>query len=241
VDGWPTRAHSGALVPGGVYPERRWVATPAKWARIDFWYAASYNLADSGCGGVRVAISTADFRTGLTIETDGGIFQIIEFQHVKPGKGGAFVRTRLRNIRTGAVIDKTWRAGERMEQAMIARRPMQFLYRSGDEYVFMDTETFDQTPLSAERVGEGVKYLKPDVEVMVMVFGEEILGVELPNTMELAVTETDPGLRGDTATGGTKPATLETGAVVNVPLFVNEGDVLRIDTRTGKYLERASS
>ena len=188
-----------------------------------------------------MAISTADFRTGLTIEADGGIFQIIEFQHVKPGKGGAFVRSRLRNIRTGAVIEKTWRAGERMEQAMIDRRSMQFLYRSGDEYVFMDTETFDQISLSAERLGEGVKYLKPDVEVQVMAFGEETLGVELPNTMELVVTETDPGLRGDTATGGTKPATLETGAVVNVPLFVNEGDVLRIDTRTGKYLERATS
>lgn len=188
-----------------------------------------------------MAISTADFRTGLTIETDGGVFQLIEFQHVKPGKGGAFVRTRLRNLRTGAVIDKTFRAGERMEQAAIERRPMQFLYRAGDDYVFMDTETFDQITLAAEVVGEGVKYLKSDTGVLVMHFGDEILGVELPNTIELAVSQTDPGLRGDTATGGSKPATLETGAVVNVPLFVNEGDVLRIDTRTGKYLERAST
>jgi elongation factor P len=188
-----------------------------------------------------LAISTADFRTGLTIEIGEGIFQIVEFQHVKPGKGGAFVRTRLRNIRTGAVIDKTFRAGERMEQAIIERRPMQFLFRAGDEYTFMDMETFDQVSLSADRVGEGVKYLKPDVEVSVASFGDEIIGVELPNTMELAVTQTDPGLRGDTATGGNKPATLETGAVVNVPLFVNEGDVIRVDTRSGKYLERAST
>lgn len=188
-----------------------------------------------------MAISTADFRTGLTIENDGGLFQIIEFQHVKPGKGGAFVRTKLRNLRTGAVVDKTFRAGERMEQAQIVRRPMQFLYRSGDEYVFMDVETFEQLPISAARVGEGVKYLKPDTEVLVMTYGEELLGVELPNTLDLTVTQTDPGLRGDTATGGTKPATLETGAVVNVPLFINEGDVVRVDTRTGKYVERVSS
>jgi len=189
-------------------------------------------------GRTTLAISTADFRTGLTIEIGEGIFQIVEFQHVKPGKGGAFVRTRLRNIRTSAVIDKTFRAGERMEQAIIERRPMQFLYRAGGEYVFMDTETFDQVSLSEERVGEGVKYLKPDAEVLVMTFGDEIIGVELPNTMELVVTQTDPGLRGDTATGGNKPAILETGAVVNVPLFINEGDVIRVDTRSGKYLER---
>jgi elongation factor P len=138
------------------------------------------------------------------------------------------------------VIDKTFRAGERMEQAIIERRPMQYLYRAGDDHVFMDTETFDQTELSPDRVGEGVKYLKPDVEVLVMMFGDEMIGVELPNTMELEITQTDPGLRGDTATGGNKPATLETGAVVNVPLFINEGDVIRVDTRSGKYLERVS-
>jgi len=189
-----------------------------------------------------VAISTADFKTGLTIEYEGGIFQIVEFQHVKPGKGGAFVRSKLRNLRTGATIDKTFRAGEKMEQANISRRPMQFLYRAGDDYTFMDTESFDQTELSAEAVGEAVRFLKPDTEVLVQFFNDaEILGVELPNTMELVVTETDPGLRGDTATGGTKPATLETGAVVNVPLFVNEGDLIRVDTRSGKYLERATT
>ena len=186
-------------------------------------------------------ISTADFRTGLTIEYDGAIFQIIEFQHVKPGKGGAFVRSRLRNLRTGAVIDKTFRAGERMEQATIRRTPMQHLYRAGDDYVFMDMETFDQISLGADAVGDGVKYLKPDMEVAVISFDEETLGVELPNTVELAVSETDPGLRGDTASGGSKPATLETGAVVTVPLFINEGDLIRVDTRSGKYLERATT
>ena len=188
-----------------------------------------------------VAISTAEFRTGLTIETGGDLYSIIEFQHVKPGKGGAFVRTKLRNLRTGAVTDKTFRAGERMEQAMITRRPMQFLYRTGDEYVFMDTVTFDQIPLSGDTVGEGVQYLKPDAEISVISYGDETLGVEVPNTVDLVVTKTDPGLRGDTATGGTKPATLETGAVVNVPLFINEEDVLRVDTRTGQYVQRVSS
>lgn len=188
-----------------------------------------------------MAISTADFRNGLTIETGGDIFQIIEFQHVKPGKGGAFVRTRLRNLRTGAVVDKTFRAGERMEQAVIDRRPMQFLYRAGDEYTFMDTETFDQTTLDTGRIGPGAAYLKPDMEVSVVRYGDELLGVEVPNTVDLAVTQTDPGLRGDTATGGSKPATLETGAVVDVPLFINEGDVIRVDTRSGHYVQRVST
>jgi len=189
-----------------------------------------------------VAISTVDFKTGLTIEYDGEIFQIVEFQHVKPGKGGAFVRSRLRNLRTGATIDKTFRAGEKMEQAQITRRAMQFLYRADDEYTFMNTETFDQVSLRSDVVGEAVKFLKPDTEVLIQMFNEdEILGVELPHTMEFVIAQTDPGLRGDTATGGSKPATLETGAVVNVPLFVNEGDSIRVDTRSGKYLERATS
>ena len=189
-----------------------------------------------------MAISTADFKTGLTIGYEDQIFQIVEFQHVKPGKGGAFVRTKLRNLRTGATIDKTFRAGERMEQAQIRRRPMQFLYRSGDDdYVFMDTETFDQETLTGATIGEAAKFLRPDTEVMVQMFEEEILGVELPHTMEFAVAATDPGLRGDTASGGSKPATLETGAVVNVPLFVSQGDRIRVDTRNGAYLERAKA
>ena len=188
-----------------------------------------------------MAISTADFRTGLTIEVNGDIFQIVEFQHVKPGKGGAFVRTKLRNLRTGSVTDKTFRAGERMEQAIIERRTMQFLYRSGDEYTFMDMETFDQTPLPASSIGDGASYLKPDMEVSVVKYGDELLGVDAPNTVDLVVSQTDPGLRGDTATGGSKPATLETGAVVDVPLFINEGDVIRVDTRSGQYVQRVSS
>ena len=188
-----------------------------------------------------MAISTADFRTGLTIETAGEIFTIIEFQHVKPGKGGAFVRTRLRNLRTGAVIDKTFRAGERMEHAAIERRSMQFLYRADDEFTFMDMHTFDQITLRQALVGEGVRYLKPEAEVWVVSYDDEILGVEIPQTVDLTVTMTDPGLRGDTASGGSKPATLETGAVVNVPLFINEGDVVRVDTRTGQYVQRVSS
>jgi elongation factor P len=188
-----------------------------------------------------VAISTADFRNGLTIETDGQLFQIVYFQHVKPGKGGAFVKTRLRNLRTGAVVEKTFRAGERMEQAVIERQKMQFLYRAGNEFTFMDMETFDQTSLPESRIGDGATYLKPDMEVAVVTYGGELLGVELPNTVDLAVTQTDPGLRGDTATGGSKPATLESGAVVNVPLFIDEGDVIRVDTRTGQYVQRVTS
>ena len=187
-----------------------------------------------------MAISTADFRNGLTIQTDGQLFQIVYFQHVKPGKGGAFVKTKLRNLRTGAVVEKTFRAGERMEQAVIDRRKMQFLYRSGDEFTFMDIETFDQMSLPAERIGDEAGYLKPDMEVAVVTHDGELLGVELPNTADLTVAETDPGLRGDTATGGSKPATLETGAVVTVPLFVSEGDVIRVDTRTGQYVQRVS-
>ena len=188
-----------------------------------------------------MAISTADFRNGLTIETDEQLFQIVYFQHVKPGKGGAFVKTRLRNLRTGAVVEKTFRAGERMEQAVIERQKMQFLYRAGDEFTFMDMETFDQTSLPESRIGDGATYLKPDMEVAVVTYGGELLGVELPNTVDLAVTQTDPGLRGDTATGGSKPATLESGAVVNVPLFVDEGDVIRVDTRTGQYVQRVTT
>lgn len=187
-----------------------------------------------------MAISTADFKNGLTIETDDQIFQITYFQHVKPGKGGAFVKTKLRNLRTGAVIEKTFRAGERMEQAVIERRMMQYLFRTGDEFTFMDTETFDQISLPAAQLGDGAGYLKADMEVLVTSYRGELLGVELPNTVDLIVTQTDPGLRGDTATGGTKPATLEPGAVVNVPLFVNEGDLIRVDTRTNQYIQRVT-
>ena len=183
--------------------------------------------------------TTAEFKNGLTLDIDGEVYQIVEFQHVKPGKGGAFVRTRLRNLRVGSVIDKTFRAGERVEIARVLRRPLQYLYRTGDDYVFMDNDTYDQLTLTAEQIGPQVKFLKDNSEVMVVTYDERVLGVDLPDTIEARVTQTDPGLKGDTASGGSKPATIETGAVVTVPLFINEGDVIRVDTRSEKYIERA--
>jgi len=185
-------------------------------------------------------ISTADFKRGLTIEVEGEVFQIVDFQHVKPGKGGAFVRTKLRNVRTGNVFDRTFRAGERMEAAHVERRPMQFLYRSGDDYVLMDLDTYDQMTLAPEQIGDGVKYLKEGLGVAVVMHASRIIGVELPDAVELQIVDTDPGLRGDTASGGSKPATLETGVVVDVPLFLNPGDVVRVDTRSDQYLGRVS-
>lgn len=182
--------------------------------------------------------STSEFKNGLTIELDGDVFQIIEFQHVKPGKGGAFVRTRIRKVSTGQVIDKTFRAGESIEIARIERKTMQFLYATGDDYVFMDNETFDQTTLDKAQLGPQVKFLKDNSDVMIIMHDEKILGVELPDTIEALVVQTDPGLKGDTASGGSKPATIETGAVVTVPLFINEGDRIRVDTRSEKYIER---
>ncbi len=186
-----------------------------------------------------MAISTADFRTGLTIEYEGKVFQILEFQHVKPGKGGAFVRSRLRNLRNGASIEKTWRAGESMEQALVERRSVEFLYRDNDDLVFMDMSDFENVTLAAKEVGEVAKFLKDNTPVQLTTWKGEVLGVEPPQTMEFVVAQTDPGLRGDTAQGGSKPATLETGAIVTVPLFVNEGELIRVDTRSGQYLERA--
>jgi elongation factor P len=184
-------------------------------------------------------IDTSDFRNGLSIIQDNDIFQIVEFQHVKPGKGGAFVRTRLKNLRTGNTLEKTFRAGEKMEQAVLDRSRMTFLYNQGDEYVFMNQESFDQITIPQNVIGSSVKYLKDNTEVEVCSHNERVIGVELPMAMEFEVTETDPGLRGDTASGGSKPATVETGAVVNVPLFINIGDRIRVDTRTDAYLERA--
>lgn len=183
--------------------------------------------------------STSEFKNGLTIELDGDVYQIIEFQHVKPGKGGAFVRTRLRKISTGQVIDKTFRAGESVEIARIERRTMPFLYHTGDDYVFMDNESFDQLTLQENQIGPQVKFLQDNAEVMIISYNDRILGVELPDTIEALVVQTDPGLKGDTASGGSKPATIETGAVVTVPLFINEGDRIRVDTRSEKYIERA--
>lgn len=184
-------------------------------------------------------ISSNDFRTGLTIEVDGEVYTIIEFQHVKPGKGSAFVRTKLKNVKTGGIIEKKFNAGEKVPRAHVDRREMQYLYRDGDHFVFMDTESYEQMSLTEEQIGDGVKWLKENMTLAVLLFNGMVIGVELPNTVELVVVKTDPGIRGDTATGGSKPATLETGAVVQVPFFVNEGDVLIIDTRTGTYVQRA--
>ncbi|HUV03714.1 MAG TPA: elongation factor P [Armatimonadota bacterium] len=183
-------------------------------------------------------IDTSDFRNGLSIIYDGEIYTIVEFQHVKPGKGGAFVRSKLKNVRSGAVTDKTWRAGEKMEQAVLERRPMQYLYSMDGGYYLMDMETYDQISVDKSAFGDAVKYLKENQEVAALMHDGNVIGVELPFTVELAVTDTDPGVRGDTAAGGSKPATLETGAVVQVPFFVSIGDVIRVDTRTDAYLER---
>ncbi|EIJ78828.1 elongation factor P [Bacillus methanolicus] len=184
-------------------------------------------------------ISVNDFRTGLTIEVDGGIWRVLEFQHVKPGKGAAFVRSKLRNLRTGAIQEKTFRAGEKVERAQIDNRKMQYLYANGDQHVFMDNETYEQIELPASSIEHELKFLKENMEVYIMMFQGETLGIELPNTVELEVIATEPGIKGDTASGGSKPATLETGLVVQVPFFVNQGDRLIINTEDGSYVSRA--
>lgn len=184
-------------------------------------------------------ISSNDFRTGVTIEMDNDVWQVVDFQHVKPGKGAAFVRTKMKNVRTGAVVERTFNAGEKLPKAHIDRREMQYLYESDGSFVFMDNETYEQSELSKEALGDALNFLKENMNINIMFFQSNIIGVDLPNTVELEVVETDPGIRGDTATGGNKPAKLETGYVVKVPLFINVGDVLRIDTRSGDYIERA--
>jgi elongation factor P len=177
----------------------------------------------------------------MTLQMDGNLYTITYFQHVKPGKGGAFVRTKLKNVMTGAVIEKTFRAGERVDEVRLERRPVQYSYTDGQLYYFMDQQTFDLIPLSGDVLGpDQLKYLKEGMECEGLVHGEKVLSVELPYFVVLQVVETDPGVRGDTATGGTKPAKLETGAVVQVPLFLNEGDVIRVDRREDKYIERAN-
>lgn len=184
-------------------------------------------------------ISVNDFRTGLTIEVDGGIWSVVEFQHVKPGKGSAFVRSKLRNLRTGSLQEKTFRAGEKVEQARIENKKMQYLYANGPVHTFMDLESYEQLELDEKQIKEQLNFLKENMEVHIQSYEGETLGVELPNTVELEVSETEPGIKGDTASGGSKPATLETGYVVNVPFFINAGDVLVIDTRSGNYVSRA--
>lgn len=183
-------------------------------------------------------ISTNQFKNGSAIKVDGKRFTIVYFQHVKPGKGGAFVRTKLRNLDNGAVVEKTFRAGEKVENVRTESRPMTYLYEDGDLAYFMDTETYDQIPISSEVVGEAAGYIVPNGTVNVLSADGEVISVEPPAHVDLEVTQTDPGLKGDTATGGSKPATLETGVVVQVPLFVNVGDQVRVDTRTNEYLTR---
>ncbi len=183
-------------------------------------------------------ISTNDFHTGLTIEVDGEIYTVIDFQHVKPGKGAAFVRSRLKNVRTGSITEKTFRAGEKVPRAMIERKEMEYLYNNGEEYILMDLETYEQVSLRAQQLAEHTKFMKENMHLTMMVFKGECVGIELPHSVELKVVETDPGFKGDTASGGSKPAKLESGLVVQVPFFINEGDILRIDTRSGEYLER---
>ena len=181
-------------------------------------------------------ISVNDFRTGLTILVDGNIFRVIDFQHVKPGKGAAFVRSKLRNLRNGNVVEKTFRAGEKVEKAMVENRKMQYLYAQGDEHVFMDLESYEQTTLAAAQIEDELKYLLENMELHIQSFQGEMIGIELPNTVVLVVAETEPGIKGDTASGGTKPAKMETGLMVNVPFFVNEGDKLIINTTDGSYV-----
>ena len=184
-------------------------------------------------------ITTNDLKNGMTLELDRDLVQVVEFQHVKPGKGHAFVRTTLRNVRTGAVVDRTFRAGEKVERAMIDKRSMQFLYRDGADYVFMDDETYDQRNLAPAALGAAAQYLVEQATALILLFGEEVIGVELPAAVELVITETEPGVQGDRVSGARKPATLETGLVVQVPLFIESGERVKGDTRSGEYLSRA--
>lgn len=184
-------------------------------------------------------ISTSDFKTGLTIELDGRVYQIVSSEFHKPGKGQAVVRTKLRDIRTGSVFQKTFRSGEKVERARVERKTHQYLYGDAKNYYFMDTESYDQIEISADQVGELAKWLKDGEDVVVVTYEGELIGIEVANTVIREVVETDPGLRGDTATGGTKPAVIEGGATVMVPLFVQQGEKIKVDTRSGEYVERA--
>ena len=183
-------------------------------------------------------ISVNDLKTGLTLELDNGLWSVVEFLHVKPGKGAAFVRTKLKNVETGNVLEKTFRAGEKVGKATLDRREMQYLYKEGADLVMMDMETYEQLPLTEIQVGDGIKYLKENMVVQVLLHNNRVIGVDLPAHVELEVVDTPPAEKGNTAQGGTKPAKLETGAVVNVPFFVANGDKIRIDTRTNEYLDR---
>jgi elongation factor P len=184
------------------------------------------------------AITTNDLKTGITLELDNGLFQVIEFQHVKPGKGGAFVRTKLRNVRTGNVFERTFNAGIRVEQAIIVRDDMQYLYRDGDDLVFMNTESFEQISVPPAMLGDTAEYLVEGMTVQIGIHQGEIIGAEIPASVELKVAETEPGVQGDRVSGARKPATLETGKVIQVPLFIETGDTVKVDTRSGDYMTR---
>ena len=186
-----------------------------------------------------MAVSTNDLKIGMSLDLPEGLFSVVEFQHVKPGKGGAFVRTKLKNVRSGAVIERTYRADEKLEQAIIEKRDMQFLYRDGADFVFMDTTSYEQMTASPDSLGGAPSYLKEGDAANLQMYNGEIVGVDLPAAVELKVTETEPGIQGDRVSGARKPATLQTGLVVQVPLFVNTGDVIKVDTRSGEYLTRA--
>jgi elongation factor P len=184
-------------------------------------------------------ISAGDFRNGVTFEYDGSVYQIIEFQHVKTGKGAAFVRTKIRNVISGGVVEKTFNPTDKMPKAHIDRKDMEYLYSDGDLFYFMDPETYEQIPVSADQLGDALKFVKENMQVKILSYKGNIFAIEPPNIVELAITETEPGFAGNTATGATKPATLETGAVVQVPLFIDNGETIKVDTRTGEYLGRA--
>jgi len=184
-------------------------------------------------------ISAGDFRKGITVEIDNQVYVIVDFQHVKPGKGAAFVRTKIRNIMTGSVLERTFNPGEKLPRANVETREMQYLYNDGEMYHFMDTKTYEQLALTGEQVGDAMKYVKENMSVTIKFFKGAPFSVEPPNFVELKIIQTDPGVRGDTVTGASKPATLETGAIVHVPLFINEGEIIRVDTRSEEYMERA--
>ncbi len=184
-------------------------------------------------------ISTSDLRNGMTLNLDDGLFNVVEFQHVKPGKGGAFVRTTLKNLRTGQVVDRTFRAGERFDRAVLAKREMQFLYRDAEDYVFMDNSSYEQLNVGPASLAEAANYLIENSTAILVMYEDEIIGTELPAAVELTISQTEPGVQGDRVSGARKPATLETGLVIQVPLFVNPGDRVKVDTRSGEYLTRA--
>lgn len=183
-------------------------------------------------------VSAGDFRKGLTVEIEGQVYTVVDFQHVKPGKGAAFVRAKIKNVMTGSVLERTFNPTEKFPQAHIENKQMQYLYNDGNLYYFMDLETFEQIPLNKDQVEDAMLYVKENMNVTIKFYKGQAFSVEAPNFVELEITETEPGVKGDTASGGSKPATLETGATINVPLFVNTGDIIRVDTRSGEYMER---